>query len=324
MVAASRQRSLLVERFDRVRRDRPAHVVVYALSERRAICAGELWHAYKEWRAGPFGSVALPLGSAIVSLLGNRAALFPFLLATRDLGLIPVLVDAVPTQYELDGLVRAFRPSAVVARPGVDVPLAAESVLALPDGVALYQCSPTAGEPVAHSAELFKLTSGSGGVPKAVACSERNLVADGEQLMEAMDIRRDDVNLGAIPLGHSYGLGNLVMPLLMQGTSLVLRDAFAPDHFLDDVSRWGVTVVPGVPYMYDHLLRRLDGAALPGSLRLLLTAGARIRLETVLGCRRAFGRKIHSFYGTSETGGIASTVRRTLTRRCRSAGRCRA
>ena len=276
---------------------------MYALSERRAVCAGELWCAYEEWRTA-VGAAALPPGSAVVSLLGNRAALFPFLLATRDLGLIPVLVDAVPTQYELDGLLCAFRPSAVVARPPVEVP-AAESVIALPDGVALHRCSPTAGEPPAHAAELFKLTSGSAGVPKAVACSERNLVADGEQLIEAMGIGPDDVNFGAIPLGHSYGLGNLVMPLLLQGTSLVLRDAFAPDRFLEDVSRCGVTVLPGVPYMYDHLLQRLAGATLPGSLRLLLTAGARIRLETVLGYRRAFGRKIHSFYGTSETGGIA-------------------
>ena len=302
-MAACGQRSLLVERFDRVRRDGPARVLLHALSEGRAVSAGEIWGAYEEWRSG-VRAAALPPATAVVSLLGNRAAVFPFLLATRDLGLIPVLVDAVPTQYELDGLLRGLRPSAVVARLDAEVP-GADSVVALPDGVALHRCSATAGEPATHAAELFKLTSGSEGVPKAVACSEVNLVADGEQIVESMSIGRDDVNLGAIPLGHSYGLGNLVMPLLLQGTSLVLRDAFTPDRFLEDASRYGVTVLPGVPYMHDHLLRRLEGTTLPGSLRLLLTAGARIRLETVLGYRRAFGRKIHSFYGTSETGGIA-------------------
>ena len=302
-VTASRRRSLLVERFDRVRRDGPDRNLVYAISERRAISAGEIWGAYLAWRSG-VRAAALPPATAVVSLLGNRAALFPFLLATRDLGLIPVMVDSVPTQYELDGLLRALRPSAVVARPDTEVP-AADSVVPLPAGSALHRCSATAGEPATHAAELFKLTSGSAGVPKAVACSELNLVADGEQIVEAMGIGRDDVNLGAIPLSHSYGLGNLVMPLLLQGTSLVLWERFTPHRLLEDASRCGVTVLPGVPYMYDHLLQRLQGAALPGSLRLLLTAGARIRLETVLGCRRAFGRKLHSFYGSSETGGIA-------------------
>ena len=33
-----------------------------------------------------------------------------------------------------------------------------------------------------------------------------------------MDIRPDDVNFGAIPMSHSYGFSNLVMPLLAQGT----------------------------------------------------------------------------------------------------------
>ncbi len=44
---------------------------------------------------------------------------------------------------------------------------------------------------------------------------------------------------------------------------------------------------------------------LPSCLRLLITAGARIDAATVSWFRRRLDRKVHSFYGSSETGGIA-------------------
>ncbi|MGH7958734.1 MAG: hypothetical protein ACREH8_17245, partial [Opitutaceae bacterium] len=57
---------------------------------------------------------------------------------------------------------------------------------------------------------LVKLTSGSTGTPRALAFTDAQMLADGRQICEGMDIRPDDLNLGLIPFGHSYGLGNLV------------------------------------------------------------------------------------------------------------------
>jgi len=296
------RRSLLVERFERVCRDRSSSVALHALVEHRTVTFADLWREYEAcWRA--IGALGLPPGSAILSLAGNRVAFVPCLLAARELGLVPAPVDSVPTGFELERLLRAFEPSGVVAPAGVDVP-GMEPGAVLPGGLALHTRSGGSGEPAFHRAEVLKLTSGSAGVPKAVACSEANLVADGEHIVDAMGIRPDDVNVAAIPLSHSYGIGNLVMPLLLQGTAAVLRQSFVPDQFVADVSTHAATVFPGVPYMYDHLLQRCTGLALPPSLRLLLTAGARIRFDTVAGFERAFGLKVHSFYGTSETGGI--------------------
>ena len=299
----SARRSLLVERFERVCRDRASRVALHAPSEYRTVAFDELWRN-REVHRRSLGAAGLAPRSAVVSLVGNRIGLLPFLIAARELDLVPVPVDAVPTAFELGRLLRAFEPSAVVAPAGAVVATMTEAA-PLPDGLALFRPPPGAGEPVAHAADLFKLTSGSGGVSKAVACREANLIADGEHIVEAMGIRPDDVNLAAIPLSHSYGLGNLVMPLLLQGTAAVLRQSFVPDQFLADVAQHAVSVFPGVPFMYDHLLQRLDGQRFPASLRLLMTAGARIRLETVTGFGRTFGLKVHSFYGTSETGGIA-------------------
>ena len=43
-----------------------------------------------------------------------------------------------------------------------------------------------------------------------------------------MNIMPFDVQMATIPVSHAYGLGNLVLPLLLQGTRFVLRDSFVP------------------------------------------------------------------------------------------------
>jgi acyl-coenzyme A synthetase/AMP-(fatty) acid ligase len=57
--------------------------------------------------------------------------------------------------------------------------------------------------------------------------------------------------------------------------------------------------------MYHHYLAHPPVGGWPATLTLLVSAGARLELETVRGFHEHFGLKIHSFYGTSEAGGIA-------------------
>jgi long-chain acyl-CoA synthetase len=133
---------------------------------------------------------------------------------------------------------------------------------------------------------------------------ESCLVADGRHIIEAMGIRRDDVALAAIPLSHAYGMGALLLPLLLQGTTIGLRDGFSAGSLKDDVAACGVTFMPGVPYIYDYLQRHGSGDIL-ARLRLLVSAGAPLDVETLRLFKQTVGVKIHSLYGTSETGAVA-------------------
>src|SRR6266850_1757894 len=90
----------------------------------------------------------------------------------------------------------------------------------------------------------IKLTSGTTGDLKTVLCSAANLRADGEHIISTMGIRPADRNLAIIPLGHSYGLGNLVMPLILQGTSIVCAQTFVPRQILQLIERHDITVLP--------------------------------------------------------------------------------
>src|SRR5262249_25046422 len=128
-------------------------------------------------------------------------------------------------------------------------------------------------------------------------------VNDGRHIIAAMGIAPHDVNLAYIPMSHSYGIGNLVMPLLWQGTPLALRPSFNAARFMQDARTTGATVFPGVPFMFAHL--RASQRPMPESLRLLISAGARIDPRTVAWFHRQHGCKVHAFYGSSETGGIS-------------------
>ena len=118
-----------------------------------------------------------------------------------------------------------------------------------------------------------------------------------------MGLRPADRNLAIIPLGHSYGLGNLVMPLLLQGIAVVCAQAFVPRQILRLIEEHEVTVLPTVPAIL-RALAQLEGATKPPSLRLVISAGAPLSTEVAQQFHRRFDIKIHNFYGSSETGGI--------------------
>ncbi len=149
---------------------------------------------------------------------------------------------------------------------------------------------------------LIKLTSGTTGQPQALVFTAGQLLADGRQVTATMGICPRDLNYALIPLGHSYGLGNLTVPLLAQGVPLVCGTAPLPHAIAADFARWRPTVYPGVPAMWRALAA--SDLNLPG-LRLGISAGAPLPPEVARAFAARFGRRLHSFYGSSETGGIA-------------------
>jgi acyl-CoA synthetase (AMP-forming)/AMP-acid ligase II len=152
---------------------------------------------------------------------------------------------------------------------------------------------------------VIKLTSGSTGRPRALSFTGRQLLADGRQICATMRIRPGDLNVGLIPFGHSYGLGNLVVPLLAQGTAVLCGVPALPQALAAAIARYRPTVFPAVP----AILRALAESEIPPgrlrSLRLVITAGAPLSPEVAPRFAARFGRRIHNFYGSSETGGIA-------------------
>lgn len=149
---------------------------------------------------------------------------------------------------------------------------------------------------------LIKLTSGTTGQPRPLVFTAAQLLADARQVTATMRIGPADLNYAMIPLGHSYGLGNLTVPLIAHGVPLVCGSAPLPHAIAADFSRWKPTVFPSVPAVWRALAA--SGVTLK-SLRLGISAGAPLPTEVAQDFTRRFGRRLHGFYGSSETGGIA-------------------
>jgi long-chain acyl-CoA synthetase len=150
---------------------------------------------------------------------------------------------------------------------------------------------------------LLKLTSGTTAAPRAIRFRSEQLLADCIQICGTMGIGADDLNFGVIPLSHSYGFSNLVTPLLMRGVPMVLSRDRMPRAVLDDLARTGATVFPGMPVFYQAFCEMENAPAL-AKLRLCISAGAPLPLEVARKFRKKFQSAIHSFYGSSECGGI--------------------
>lgn len=149
---------------------------------------------------------------------------------------------------------------------------------------------------------LVKLTSGTTGKPKRLPFRAEELAADGWQIMEGMGIGEGDRNFAIIPFGHSYGIGNLVMPLLLRGVPVVCGSSPLPHVLAAEFAEGKATVLPAVPAIFAGLIRaeaRLEG------LRLAISAGAALLPETARAFLEIFGQPLHNFLGSSESGGIA-------------------
>ena len=78
----------------------------------------------------------------------------------------------------------------------------------------------------------------------------------------------------SIPLSHSYGLGVLLMPLLLQGTAIVLRESFVPHQLPADARQFGARVFPGVPFMFEYFVANPPAGGWPPGAAALISAGA--------------------------------------------------
>ncbi len=304
--------SVFLDQFTRVARERPEEVVLYAPQEGRAWRARELLACSDALRAA-IVRLGVERGDAVLSTLGNQSAFVALALACLAEGWPLLAADRSIPASDVQDLVARWCPTALVS--GHDHPAAAALAEgASPDRSGRGHLEPHADawlQPLARQrppgrfgdAVLLKMTSGSTGVPKVTLTAERHLLADVTQLVEAMDIRPGTRQLGVIPLSHSYGFSNLLLPLLLQGSPLLLLTAFSAAAVAEEARRFAVETWAGVPFMFDHVARH-GTAPFPPTIRTVISAGAPLSFDTVQAFHASTGRKVHSFYGSSETGGI--------------------
>jgi acyl-CoA synthetase (AMP-forming)/AMP-acid ligase II len=298
--------SEILARFADICRDDPNRVLIHVPGRDTSLSASTLWDAHLRYAERLTRLMRLETGQLIVSAAGNHPASIAFFLACRAIGIAIMPVDPGTTVAEILGLAERFEAAALLlpvamatgeARWGHDTFVEIGGLRLIP------RAHQTPGR--YPEVAILKLTSGSTGLPKAALTTDAQLVGDGTHIAAAMDILPSDTQLAVIPLSHSYGLGVLLMPLLLQGTAIVLRDSFVPPQLPADAEQFGARVLPGVPFMFQYFVTNPPPGGWPPVLQWLISAGAPLAPATVRGFHDRFGVKIHSFYGATETGGIA-------------------
>jgi acyl-[acyl-carrier-protein]-phospholipid O-acyltransferase/long-chain-fatty-acid--[acyl-carrier-protein] ligase len=155
-----------------------------------------------------------------------------------------------------------------------------------------------------EAAILF--TSGSGGAPKGVVLSHRNLLANFAQISSTAVLPRSIVMLGCLPVFHSFGFTVTLWYPLLRGCRLVTTPSPLDARAIVDAIRdEAITVLLGAPTFLRPILKR----AQPGDLRSLdlVVTGAEKLPEDL---RRRFLEVFHADvlqgYGLTETSPVSN------------------
>ena len=267
----------------RISRRRENDRAIIEAASRRSVTYGELEAHGNKWLTHHAGNPAALQGRTVVFSVANGIGWFEIFLGLLKAGAVIVPLDAAEPAAAQRKMAETLR---------ADFWWDGVKLIALADGKKARD----------RRTCLIKLTSGTTGAPRALCFTGAQLLADAHQVTTTMGITSLDLNYALIPFGHSYGLGNLTLPLLTKGVSLVCGISPLPHAIAGDFAQWSPTVFPGVPAMW----RALAASDLRlKSLRLGISAGAPLPSEVARNFLSRFGRKLHSFYGSSETGGIA-------------------
>ncbi len=232
----------------------------------------------------------LSAGEVVAIQIGNHAAWPALFLACLQRELVTLPLERSMAAAEVETAIEICRASLLVR-------LSAEGELEF------HRRERLAIDWDTRRPSLLKLTSGTTAAPRAVRFRSAQLLADAEQICDTMGISETDRNYAVIPVSHSYGFSNLLTPLLTRGVAMVLSNDRMPRAVLDDLARTKATVFAGMPVFYQAFCEMENVPALP-ALRLGISAGAPLPAEVARRFGEKFGQPIHSFYGSSECGGI--------------------
>ena len=147
-------------------------------------------------------------------------------------------------------------------------------------------------------------TSGSTGMPKGVATSQRNLVAGAQIVSTYLKNTSEDRILSALPLNFDAGMSQFTTALRV-GATLVLQRSRLPGDLTKALRRHEITGVTGVPPLWALLLRSAKSIQEEplASLRYIANTGGRIPQPNLDELRRLLepaGTKIYLMYGLTE------------------------
>jgi long-chain acyl-CoA synthetase len=286
----------------------------------------ELWDQTRSY-AGALRDRGIGRGDRVAMLVPNVPDFARVYFAVLSLGAVVVPVHLL---FKADEIAHVLRDSdadlLVVAAPllgeaapaamRADVPivtvlLPAEMGSALPrlEAEASAALPLARHEPVAPTdAATILYTSGTTGTPKGAVGSHLSIIEQVHcTLIDAFDLRADDVVFGGLPLFHTFGQTAVMNIAFRVGASVILLPRFDADEALTLMTDLGATVFTAVPTMYVGMIEAARRSAQRPPLRYAVSGGAALPVAVLEAFADAYGAAVHEGYGLTETAPTVSS-----------------
>jgi len=168
---------------------------------------------------------------------------------------------------------------------------------------------------VAHSTEMpadseertavIQCTGGVTGEPKPTELTNRNLVSNCVQIgrwLEVLFEKGEETVAAVAPLFHIYGLTSILNLGLISGSTIVLiPDPRDLKMILKEIRKNQATILPAVPWHFEKWLQMgIDLKQYFRSVKLCVSGGSAIAIETINDFEKKSGSRLIQGYGLSE------------------------
>ena len=219
--------------------------------------------------------------SGLVFLLAEQSLdSVVFFHALLESGIPTALLDASLEPKMLQGLVETYSPEAILGPHAdgqfKDYHSAGNQILIRSHGENPFQ--------VNSDLAILLTTSGSTGSPKFVRLSKGNVSANAFSIARSLSLVKSDRGITALPPFYSFGMSVLTSHASVGSTVVVSASSVLDLPFWEQMEKWEVSLLPGVPQTY-LMLKRLGFlekklGRLP-NLRALMQAGGKLENQVV-------------------------------------------
>jgi fatty-acyl-CoA synthase len=127
----------------------------------------------------------------------------------------------------------------------------------------------------AHEVCNMQYTSGTTGFPKGVMLTHYNVVNNGKNIGDCMDLTTADRYLIQVPMFHCFGMVLSMTSSITHGSTMVPVEYFSPRVVMPAITKRKITAINGVPTMFIAILEHPDFSATDFShLRTGIMAGS--------------------------------------------------
>jgi long-chain acyl-CoA synthetase len=237
-------------------------------------------------------------------------------LGIQALGAVVVPVNAMSTRAELEYFIGEAGCSLVVGWHELGaVTSDAATTAGIPHWSLTRGAAAGVGRPLADAHEcalddvtVILFTSGTTGRPKGAELTVGNVLAAGEIAVRLADATSQDRIGTGLPMFHVFGQTAVLMLALTTGATMSLLARFSAQAMLEMLRRDRLTVMCGVPTMWNAMLHDAADASAAdfADLRLAISGGASLPGAVNSAFQDKFGCTLLEAYGLTETTAIGT------------------